>query len=200
MLNLTKYDTRVVEPGDVRAMVGMQKRVLVGLFVASLLAALAVVVFAQVTAAQSGGDAPDPPADVPAVIEDDAERGNVESNDDAVSNGDDAGDALSKDTPAEQWQWLSSLIVPVIVQTLKRRNWTAEAKTGLLIVVAFVVTLIGSWTRGELDNFAFTSTALMQIAATSWVAYQIMDRLPVIGSGMNKLADVPSPFPPRKAP
>jgi hypothetical protein len=111
-------------------------------------------------------------------VENDANPTDVESSEDI---GADVGEDLSKNTPYEQWQYLLALAIPFVVSVAVRRGMSKEAQTGVMLAVSVVSAVGGSFFRGELDNFQFTATSIMQVVISTQVAYQVLSRTPGVG-------------------
>ncbi len=92
-----------------------------------------------------------------------------DANQDTESPVDDLGDM----SPIEMWELLSAVVLSgVIVPLVIRRGWDREQQRLVAFVCAFVTALVGSFFRGELDNFAFTATAILKLALLTHLTYE----------------------------
>lgn len=94
----------------------------------------------------------------------------VESADDQEQS---ASEALSNIAPFETWQMISGVFVAgFVVPIVNKRRYSNEVRTGIALLVALVTALVGSFLRGELDNFNYTAATVMQMAGIVYLSYQ----------------------------
>lgn len=74
--------------------------------------------------------------------------------------------------PFELWQLILSAFLPGIVQWVKGRNWPSEWSRTLMIVIAAAVAVGGAWFRGELDDWKFTSGAVLTLIFMTHLSYE----------------------------
>lgn len=97
-------------------------------------------------------------------------------------------DAVEEAVPIEYWEIIvSTIIVPLVVTILKRRGMSQEAKRGLMVFTAAVIGVFGSFLRGELDDFQYTTAAILKIIVMTQAIYTSLGKMPGIGDALTRL-------------
>lgn len=79
-------------------------------------------------------------------------------------------------TPAELWPLVAGILLPLLVATIKRREWQSGAKAGVLFGCTIVVTTVGELVTGRLTQphgwqaWTVSAMVVLLIAHTTWQA------------------------------
>jgi len=87
---------------------------------------------------------------------------------------DEVGDELDEISPIETWELLAGIIIPLIVGAINRQGWTVQYKNGALFAVSAVMTAIGLYFQGDLDQVEDWVTTLMTLALMSYATYNTL--------------------------
>lgn len=83
-------------------------------------------------------------------------------------------DDLQEASPIELWQMLAGIVIPLVVGVIVRQGWTVQYKNAALFAVSVVVTTVGMYFAGTLDNVRDWVVVLMTIVITAYGSYQTL--------------------------
>lgn len=72
----------------------------------------------------------------------------------------------------EMWQLVIAALLPSVIQFIKKQQWTSAQSRLAMIVTAALVAIGGSYFRGELDDFAFTSASVLSLIFLTHLSYE----------------------------